>query len=125
MASNIYEENSDNDDLIFVEATASRKRKSITLLDDNEEDDDYLLDKQFNSITNKPDLTTNNNNNNKKQDSVKLLAHEQILSDRIDRLCEYTHVLMHCLLFKINYYNKKTHFEKYLKYNTIVYVIYL
>lgn len=118
----MYEENSDNDDLIFVEATTSRKRKSITLLDDNE-DDDYLLDKQFNSITNnKPDLTTNNNN--KKQDSVKL-AREQILSDRIDRLCEYTHVLMHCLLFKINYYNKKTHFEKYLKYNTIVYVIYL
>ncbi len=120
----MYEENSDNDDLIFVEATTSRKRKSITLLDDNE-DDDYLLDKQFNSITNnKPDLTTTTRFNNKKQDSVKL-AREQILSDRIDRLCEYTHVLMHCLLFKINYYNKKTHFEKYLKYNTIVYVIYL
>ena len=44
------------------------------------------------------------------------------LMNKIDRLCEFTHVLMHCILYKINYYNKKTHFDKFLKYNIIVYV---
>lgn len=44
------------------------------------------------------------------------------LNSRIDSLCEYAHVLMHCVLYKINYYNKKTHFDKLLKYNIVVYV---
>ena len=44
------------------------------------------------------------------------------LMNKIDRLCEFVHVLMHCILYKINYYNKKTHFDKFLKYNIIVYV---
>jgi hypothetical protein len=44
------------------------------------------------------------------------------LASKIDRLCEFAHVLMHCVLYKINYYNKKNHFEKYLKYNIVVYV---
>ena len=44
------------------------------------------------------------------------------LSNKIDRFCEFTLVLMHCILYKINYYNKKTHFDKYLKYNIVVYV---
>jgi hypothetical protein len=44
------------------------------------------------------------------------------LMSKIDRLCEFVHVLMHCVLYKINYYNKKTHFDKFLKYNIIVYV---
>jgi hypothetical protein len=44
------------------------------------------------------------------------------LAFRIDRVCEYAECLMHCILFKINYYNKKTHFDKAVKYNIIVYV---
>jgi len=44
------------------------------------------------------------------------------LMGKLDRLCEFAHVLMHCILYKINYYNKKTHFDKFLKYNIIVYV---
>ncbi len=44
------------------------------------------------------------------------------LNNRIDKICEFAQVLMHCLLFKINYYNKKSHFDKYIKYNMIVYV---
>jgi hypothetical protein len=50
---------------------------------------------------------------------VKIAAN---LLNKIDRLCEFVHVLMHCILYKINYYNKKTHFDKFLKYNIIVYV---
>ncbi len=52
------------------------------------------------------------------------LSKKQYLADRIDRISEFTQVMMHCLLYKINYYNKKTHFEKYIKYNIIVYVTY-
>lgn len=44
------------------------------------------------------------------------------MSTQIDRICEYTLVLMHCILYKINYYNRKTHFDKYIKYNIVVYV---
>ena len=51
------------------------------------------------------------------------LSEQQLaINRRIDSLCEYAHVLMHCVLYKINYYNKKTHFDKLLKYNIIVYV---
>jgi hypothetical protein len=42
---------------------------------------------------------------------------------QIDMFCEYVHILMHCFLYKLNYYNKKSHFDKLIKYNTIVYVI--
>jgi hypothetical protein len=41
---------------------------------------------------------------------------------KVDRICEYALVLMHCILYKINYYDRKTHFDKYIKYNIIVYV---
>lgn len=44
------------------------------------------------------------------------------LGTKIDRICEFAHVLMHCLLYKINYYDRKTHFNKALKYDIIVYV---
>ena len=44
------------------------------------------------------------------------------LAARVDQICEFVHVFLHCLLYKINYYDKKTHFEKLLKYNIIVYV---
>jgi len=44
---------------------------------------------------------------------------------QIDMFCEYVHILMHCFLYKLNYYNKKSHFDKLIKYNTIVYVIIL
>lgn len=43
------------------------------------------------------------------------------LAERVDQICEFVHVFLHCLLYKINYYDKKTHFEKLLKYNIIVY----
>ncbi len=46
-----------------------------------------------------------------------------LLSIKIDRVCEFVQVLMHCLLYKMNYYDKRTHFEKMLKYQIIVYVI--
>ena len=46
---------------------------------------------------------------------------DEYLTHKIDRLCEFSLVLMHCILFKINYYNK-IHFEKYLKYSIVVYV---
>ena len=47
---------------------------------------------------------------------------ERLLAFRIDRICEYAECLMHCILFKINFYNKKTNFEKVIKYNIVVYV---
>lgn len=51
-----------------------------------------------------------------------VLKRKRYLGERIDRICEFAQVLMHCLLYKINYYDKKKHFEKYIKYNIIVYV---
>jgi len=54
---------------------------------------------------------------------AKELAEKQSIANRIDRICEYAQVLMHCLLYKINYYDKKAHFNKYIKYNIVVYVI--
>lgn len=47
---------------------------------------------------------------------------KQQLGTKIDRICEYALVLMHCVLYKINYYDRRTHFEKSIKYDIIVYV---
>lgn len=127
MASKSRTNDSDSDDLVLIEvASNSRKRKSITLIDDFDDG----LDKPFNYTTNIASAVTTNKKQFINNDSTELKSKnanqitnkKQLLSERIDRLCEYAQVLMHCLLFKINYYNKKTHFEKYLKYNTIVYV---
>lgn len=46
----------------------------------------------------------------------------RLLATKIDRICEFTLVLMHCILYKINYYNRKTHFDKAIKYDIIIYV---
>jgi hypothetical protein len=67
--------------------------------------------KQTAQASSKPLATTSNNN-----------AQDRHLAFGIDRACEFAECLMHCILFKINYYNKKTHFDKALKYNIIVYV---
>lgn len=127
MASKSSTNDSDSEDLVLIEvASNSRKRKSISLIDDFDDG----LDKPFNYTTNIASAVTTNKKQFINNDSTELKSKnanqitnkKQLLSERIDRLCEYAQVLMHCLLFKINYYNKKTHFEKYLKYNTIVYV---
>lgn len=111
--------NSDSEDLVLIGARTSRKRKSTNNLDDDL--DDLLLDninsKKRQSLIMPTNATTPQSSSNLIKQNRKIL-----LSDKIDRLCEYAQVLMHCLLFKINYYNKKTHFDKLLKYNTIVYV---
>jgi hypothetical protein len=128
--SSIYESNSDNEDLVFIGATKGQKRKSTALIDDEknpdaEDDDLTLLDKPVNVNRKRnalPIKITETESNKAKKENAEKLAGKQSLAQRIDRICEYAQVLMHCLLFKINYYNKKTHFEKYLKYNTIVYV---
>ena len=113
--------NSDSDDLIVIETKKSLKRKSTSNLDDDL--DDYLLDNNFKK---RQSLIARNSSTTPQLNSISsnVINSKLLLSDKIDRLCEYAQVLMHCLLFKINYYNKKTHFEKLLKYNTIVYVIY-
>lgn len=125
MASKSSTNDSDSEDLVLIEvASNSRKRKSITLIDDFDDG----LDKPFNYTTNiavtmnKKQFINNDSTELKSKNANQITNKKQLLSERIDRLCEYAQVLMHCLLFKINYYNKKTHFEKYLKYNTIVYV---
>jgi hypothetical protein len=64
------------------------------------------------TVKNKFELTTPADNDDQKKR----------LSNKLDRFCEFTLVMMHCILYKINYYNKKTHFDKYLKYNIVVYV---
>lgn len=56
------------------------------------------------------------------QQLPKSIQSQQQLGIKIDRLCEFAHVLMHCVLYKINYYNRKTHFDKAIKYDIIVYV---
>lgn len=54
-------------------------------------------------------------------DQAQVEARRQ-LAVKIDRVCEYALVLMHCILYKINYYNRKTHFDKSIKYDIVVYV---
>ena len=130
--SSLYESSSDNEDLVLIGVTKGQKRKSIVLAEndyaDGEDDDLTLLEKPINVNRKRnalllPTHTTETESLKRKKENAEILASKQRLAQHIDRICEYTQVLMHCLLFKINYYNKKTHFEKYLKYNTIVYVI--
>jgi len=52
----------------------------------------------------------------------KQLIRKQTIAHRIDQICEYAQVLMHCLLYKTNYYDRKIHFDKYIKYDIVVYV---
>lgn len=54
--------------------------------------------------------------------SPKQSTSSSLVGRRVDRLCEFAECLMHCLLFKINYYDKKAHFDKCLKYDVVVYV---
>ena len=101
----------DNDDL----STTNRKRKSILMSSVTAASASKRKSSRFQAITT-PQMAPSKSG---------IVSKKQIdngLSNRIDRLCEFVHVLMHCLLFKINYYNKKTHFDKFLKYNIIVYV---
>jgi hypothetical protein len=60
--------------------------------------------------------------NNQSAPKVSNCSQNRYLAFQIDRVCEFAECLMHCILFKINYYNKKTHFDKAVKYNIIVYV---
>lgn len=97
--------------------------------DDDEEDLDYAGNfKKRKSIANNrtvlntPKPSTSKDINQIQPDQSVELSTKQYLADRIDRISEFAQVLMHCLLYKINYYNKKTHFEKFIKYNIIVYV---
>ena len=87
---------------------ASRKRKSLA-----------LNDSKRSTPLIKPPLQFKTTKINTNKD---LHLKSDRLSIKIDRICEYAEVLMHCILFKTNFYNKKTHFDKCLKYNIIVYV---
>lgn len=118
MANN-SDSNSDSDDIVLVEETKSRKRKSTSNLDDDL--DDLLL--ESNNFRKRKSLVAAAADSIQTKASNSINQRKLLLADKIDRLCEFAQLLMHCLLFKINYYNKKTHFDKLLKYNTIVYVI--
>ncbi|CAF1028217.1 unnamed protein product, partial [Brachionus calyciflorus] len=128
---NLYED--DNESIEFV---------SEFECDDDDESNDLILEDNFGKNNRKRKSITSKNDNNKKLiklDNEKKMSKKfetrsiqanstneineerQLLKFKIDALCEYTHVLMHCILYKINYYNKKTHFDKVLKYNIIVY----
>ena len=111
----IYDDLGDDDDDLSM---PTRKRKSILLTASTSKRRSYTA--RFASPTSlvtqkklaKPATTPKNR-----------VKHDYTsLASKIDRLCEFAHVLMHCILYKINYYSKKTHFDKFLKYNIIVYV---
>lgn len=94
-------------------SSLSRKRKSLQ----------KKLEVNSNNLDSKNSKQIKFDANSEKICADKLEIRSNVhLAFKIDRLCEYAQVLMHCLLYKINYYNKKTHFEKLLKYNIIVYV---
>lgn len=105
----ISEYDDDEEDLNCV----ASKRKSIVLNQTNKLQSSVLKTKPATSKAFLDQAAT---------EKEELFTKKQYLSSRIDRICDYAQVLMHCLLYKINYYNKKTHFDKYIKYNIIVYV---
>ena len=112
-----------DDDLNYV-ASSSRKRKSLVNLGEEtvlKPLERTLKHRKTQQIIDKTTGTTSAQTNQKLEHQQEL-NRKQILSFKIDKICDYAQVLMHCLLFKINYYNKKTHFDKYIKYNMIVYV---
>ena len=111
-----------DDDLNYV--AASRKRKSLVNL--GEETFLRPLERTLKHRKTQQQMVEKTGatsaQTNQKLEHQQELNRKQILAFKIDRICDYAQVLMHCLLFKINYYNKKTHFDKYIKYNMIVYV---
>lgn len=105
----VHEDDEDDEDLNY----AASKRKSIVLNQSSKV--------QSSVICNRTRSSTSKALDNAATEKEELFSKKQYLSSRIDRICDYAQVLMHCLLYKINYYNKKTHFDKYIKYNIIVY----
>ena len=94
---------------------------SIEFLDDNDDEDltDFIPQDDLNNLnrkrksitksTNKKLIKLDNQSENKRASLIpkpETSNTKQILKFKIDSLCEYAHVLMHCILYKINYYNK-------------------
>ena len=100
------------DDLLTVATNQQRKRKSI-LISVGGASSAVSASKRRSSrsLQTTPRIATTSKYSSKSSVSRKSVGNDG-LSTRIDRLCEFVHVLMHCLLFKINYYNKKTHFDR-------------
>lgn len=89
------------------------------IIEDSFDDTDAAMDMMFVAGN---DETRKKSPKTRPSSSPKQASTAQIVSRRVDRLCEFTECLMHCLLFKINYYDKKAHFDKCLKYDVVVYV---
>jgi hypothetical protein len=85
----------------------------------NEEDNDILFDQS-------PVITKHRPKDEKLKSTIFTTKKEQDIEMNrrrkgIDILCDFILVLMHCILYKVNYYNRKTDFKRLIKYNIIVY----
>ena len=109
-----------DDDLTDLSLPANRKRKSALLSSVAKRKSARFRGDQTAACTSRNAASAANTPVHSK--ARPKCANNERLTNKIDRLCEFAHVLMHCILYKINYYNKKTHFDKFLKYNIIVYV---
>jgi hypothetical protein len=120
-----YESNNNNDLLDLNELNNNRKRKSLQSKQPQQPQTSRSTKNSRLSVAKTPlkyrlsnqlNLPANSKSDQPEQNCKKILAF------KIDRLCEFSECWMHCVLYKINYYNKKTHFDKYLKYDIVVYV---